>query len=350
MEDAAISPRTNMKKLRVNVPKSTRIARKRRRVSNEEFQMLSPGEEESLSQRNYNVKQLKQMCRHYKQKVSGNKDELTKRLYNYLRLSKSAIVIQCGAKNYILRKLLNAKGPAFLHRSKCVNDFDFFTMESVRDISVEQFISYQDKDGFIYGFDIMSLHNLVKKGGQGTNTQNPYNRNPFPSSLYQAAEIVGRLTKYFFGECVVSIAPPPPVDERKIVELKLISLFQDINELGNYADHNWLWSLNRISLVRFIREIIDIWQYRANLSNDVRRAICPPSGQPFADVPYNSLPSLDTLRLLKASESLIRHLVTRAQREADRALGAQYVLCALTLVNDSAAMAMPWLYQSVAQT
>ena len=40
-------------------------------------------------------------------------------------------------------------------------------MESVSDISVEQFISYQDRDGFIYGFDVMSLHNLVQKGGQG---------------------------------------------------------------------------------------------------------------------------------------------------------------------------------------
>ena len=349
MEVAAANPIQNMKKRRNSAQKSTRVVRKRR-VTDEEFEILGPGEEESLSQKNYNVKQLKQMCRHYKQKVSGNKNELKKRLYNYLRLSKSAIVLQRVAKNYILRKLLNAKGPAFLHRSKCVNDFDFFTMESVSDISVEQFISYQDRDGFIYGFDVMSLHNLVQKCGQGTSTQNPYNRNPFPTSLYQSAEIVGRLTKHFFGPCVVSIAPPPPVDERKVVELKLISLFQDINELGNYADHNWLWSLNRISLVRFIREIIDIWQYRANLSNDVRRAICPPSGQPFADVPYNSLPSLDTLRLLKASESLIRHLVTRAHRESDRALGAQYVLCALTLVNDSAAMAMPWLYQSVAQT
>ena len=120
MEVAAANSIQNMKKRRNSAQKSTRVVRKRR-VTDEEFEILGPGEEESLSQKNYNVKQLKQMCRHYKQKVSGNKNELKKRLYNYLRLSKSAIVLQRVAKNYILRKLLNAKGPAFLHRSKCVN-------------------------------------------------------------------------------------------------------------------------------------------------------------------------------------------------------------------------------------
>ena len=341
-----VSPRSKMKLLRENVPK----ARKRRRVSQEDFQILKPGEEERLSQRNYNVKQLKEMCRHYKQRLSGNKDELLKRLYNYLRLSKSAIVIQGCIKQYLLKKLLEAKGPAVIKRKLCVNDFDFFTMEDVQDIELQQIITYKDADGFIYGFDVMSLYNLIIKGGDGVNTQNPYNRKPFPQRLFDNFDKITRLTKYFFEDCVVTIAPPPPVDERKVLELKLISLFQDINELGNYSDHNWLWSLNRISLVRFIREAIDIWQYRANLSNNVRCSICPPHGNPFVDVPYHSLPSLDTIRLLKAAESMIRHFVTRAHRTEDRALGAQYVLCALTLVSEDAAMAMPWLYQSVAQT
>ena len=340
------SPRSKIKNLRENVPKS----RKRRRVSPDDFQILKPGEEENLSQKNYNVRQLKEMCRHYKQKVSGNKDELTKRIYNYLRLSKSAIVIQSNIKRYLLKRLLEAKGPAFINRKLCVNDFDFFTMEDVKDIAPQQIITYKDADGFIYGFDVMSFYNLVSKGGQGINTQNPYNRKPFPQMLFDNFNKVRQLTKYFFEDCVLSIAPPPPVDERKVVELKLITLFQEMNELGNYSDHNWLWSLSRISLVRFIREAIDIWQYRADLSNYTRRLICPPHGNPFIDVQYHSLPSLDVLTLLKSCESLIRNLVTRASAAADRALGAQYVLCALTLVSEPAAMAMPWLYQSVAQT
>ena len=344
--EAADDDSLRIKNLRENVPKS----RKRRRVSPEDFRILTPSEHDNISQKNYSVRQLKEMCRFYKQKVSGNKDELTNRIYNYLRLSQYAIIIQHVAKKYVLRRLLKAKGPAFISRSKCVNDFDFYTMDSVKDISAEQFISYQDSDSFIYGFDVMSLYNLVKKSGQGINTQNPYNRKLFPQVLFENSETIYRLTKYYFGNCVTSIASPPPVDEKKLVELKLISLFQEINELGNYADHNWLWSLNRIALVRFIREIIDIWQYRADLTNYTRQIICPPHGNPFIDVQYQSLPSLDVLQLLKSCELIIRNLVSRGLAAADKALGAQYVLCALTLVSEQAAVAMPWLYQSVAQS
>ena len=63
--------------------------RKRRRVTDDDFQLLRPGEEEFLHSRNYRVTQLKDMCRHYKQRVSGNKDELTKRLFGFSRQGKN---------------------------------------------------------------------------------------------------------------------------------------------------------------------------------------------------------------------------------------------------------------------
>ena len=34
---------------------------------------------------NYNVKQLKDICKHYKQKQSGNKNEIKNRIYNFMR-------------------------------------------------------------------------------------------------------------------------------------------------------------------------------------------------------------------------------------------------------------------------
>ena len=37
---------------------------------------------------NYNVKQLKEMCKEYKLKISGCKNELKYRLFNYLKFSK----------------------------------------------------------------------------------------------------------------------------------------------------------------------------------------------------------------------------------------------------------------------
>ena len=72
-------------------------------------------------------------------------------------------------------------GPAFLKRGLCTNECDFLTMEEMKDMEATQFFSFKDADGFIYGFDIISLYNLILKSGK--TIQNPYNRNVRPSSV-----------------------------------------------------------------------------------------------------------------------------------------------------------------------
>ena len=47
--------------------------------------------------------------------------------------------------------------------------------ENIADIEFSQFFSFVDVDGFIYGFDIVSLYNLIIKSRD--KTTNPYNRN-----------------------------------------------------------------------------------------------------------------------------------------------------------------------------
>ena len=319
--------------------------RKRRRITDHNFQILEPGEQEFLYTKNYRVTQLKEMCRYYKQRLSGNKDELTKRLFDYLFSSKAALVIQRNIRSYLLKAYLKAKGPAFIKRNLCVNDADFFTMESVREIPHSQFISYIDTDNMIYGFDIISLHNMVSKSSRPY--RNPYNRNELPDMLLNNCRKIERLSG-FFGEANIIIQEDEVVDDTKLLELQTLSLFQEINDLGNYADHNWLWSLSRVHLVRYIRELYDIWAYRANLSNEVKRQICPPTGNPFRGVAIHTLPTLDRNRLRQASLSIIQSMVVRTEDIPTRALGANYVLSALTLVNENAAMSLPWLYQAVA--
>ena len=60
--------------------------KKKGKVSNEQFTILKFNDWEKILVINYNVSQLKSICRFYKQKLSGNKNELVKRLYNFLKL------------------------------------------------------------------------------------------------------------------------------------------------------------------------------------------------------------------------------------------------------------------------
>ena len=56
---------------------------------------------------------------------------------------------------------------------------------------------------------------------------------------------------------------------------------------------------------------------------------------------------LNYYTLKKFIVNIIDSLVNNGINSSSRSLGAYYVLACLTLVNNDAAIAMPWLYQSV---
>jgi hypothetical protein len=141
------------------------------------------------------------------------------------------------------------------------------------------------------------------------------------------------------------------IDPRKRLEMKILELFQLMNSYGNYANSEWLTALSRIEHVRFARELADIWNYRAQLTNIKKMEICPPHGTPFLGTPYftntyinpNNIPD-ETL--LKMNVQIIENLIKSAVDVDNKTLGSFYVLSALTLVSQPARDAMPWLYEA----
>ena len=134
-------------------------------------------------------------------------------------------------------------------------------------------------------------------------------------------------------------------------ELFIVDLFQHIDTLGNYSDSEWFMVLQRDELIRFIRHIHDIWYYRANLTQEMKERISPPNGNPF--VLHNAHVNLNVITLLTAAElrticvSIIERMTRRGLSREDQCLGAFYVLATLTIVNQDARNALPWLYEAV---
>lgn len=340
-----LSPRSIIKNLSEKIPKS---AQKKINITEKNFKIPKYSEYNFLINYNYRVPLLKQICRFYKIRITGTKNELEIRIYNFLKLSTKIIIIQRAARNKLVNTYNNLHGPAYIKRHLCVNDTDFFTMENLKDISVNQFISYKDTDDMIYGFDILSLYNLLSKNGR--RATNPYNRKPFPQDLPHKINKLLKLSRLFKEPIIIELEKPEQLDPSKVFELKTISLFQEIDNLGNYTDHKWFCDISqsRIQLIRYIRELADIWTYRASLSNTCKREICPPVGDPFRHVNLTLLPNQSLNNLQKISLEIMESMITRGVNDASKSLGANYVLCALTLVNNSAAECLPWLYQSVA--
>jgi hypothetical protein len=299
-----------------------------------------------LTKYNYNIAQLKTFAKHYKLKITGNKKQLISRIFCFLYLSSYIIKIQKFFRGMLQRKYNKLHGPASKNRELCTNNTDFITMEPLDEINVNQFISYKDTDDFIYGFDIVSLYNLIFKNNQ--EIKNPYNRKDIPEIVLKNVKTFIRLSKILNMKINFDIEDDTiNISSEKVIELRVVSLFQNIDSLGNYSNPEWFLSLNKNQIIRFMRELIDIWNYRIQLTIETKRNICPPTGDPFRNfsmVFIHIEPNVYVIK--KVVLEVLEKLVNSGINRDSKSLGAYYILGALTLVNENAANACPWLYQS----
>jgi hypothetical protein len=336
-----------MNSILIKSEKMIPIVKKTIKISDDNIIIPTIDNYNDITKYNYNVSQLKLIAKNYKLKISGNKNELMARIFTFLYLSSYTIKIQKVFRGRIVKKYIDLHGPAKTKHELCTNSTDFVSMEPLEEINFNQFISYKDEDGFIYGFDITSLFNLFSKNGNNNN--NPYNRNKFPDIILKNIKSLLRLSKILKIKIVLDLEDESQsIPEEKVVELRALSLFQNIDSLGNYSNCNWFLSLNRNQIIKFIRELADIWSYRAQLSVETKRAICPPNGDPFRNLNMSLIHISQNFNIVrKIVLEVLEKLVNSGVDKDSKSLGAYYVLGALTLVNQDAATSLPWLFQSL---
>jgi len=337
--------------------------------------ILKPVEYEKMNTNKYSLADLKVLCTHYNIKKSGTKLELTQRLHAFLKHTYFITRIQRKFKQFLSRKYSKLCGPGYLHSSNCVNDTDFYTFDKISNIKPMELFTYLDIDNKIYGFHIASIFHLIITSYP--TITNPYNRNIITSSV-----IKNVYEKLIYGSLLgfrVSVkldddsndddmnnnnhnsdgssagsfinGGQMALSREKQEELYVVDLFQHINTLGNYSDSEWFITLQRDELIRFIRNIHDIWYYRANLTQEMKERISPPHGNPF--VVRNAQVNLTVITILTTEEirticiSVIERMTSRGVSREDQCLGAFYVLATLTIVNQDARNALPWLYEAV---
>jgi len=321
-------------------------ARNRKTVSQEKFTILEFADFEKILELNYNVAQLKKMCRHYKQKVSGNKPQLINRIYNFLKYSHYISIIQKHIRGCLRRKYFQLNGMKY--RKDCVNETDFLTLKKINKIPYHQFYCYKDGEGFIYGFNIKSIYNLMMKSDG--NLKNPYTRLEFPKNIIKKIRHFIQLSHTLKEPIIITLKDNDEnMSHKKRIALKTLSIFHRIDTFGHITDTSWFLTLERSQLIRFLRELQDIWEYRANLVDHIKRQICPPNGHPFHGINIASLIQKNKETLQRNILYIMENLISKGINTDSRSLGAFYILSALTLVSHSAAVALPWLYESVVQ-
>ena len=332
-----------------NISKNVELTNKLIKVDENSYYIPNFNEYNFLLKYNYNVKQLKTIAKEYKLKLTGNKKQMISIIYSHLYLSNKSVKIQKTVRGYFQRKYNNVlHSPAFKDRLLCTNAIDFLSMDELTNISNEQFFSFKDDDGFIYGFDILSFYNLLNKcDGE---IKNPFNTKSLSSAVIENFNLLLRLSGVLKINILTELSDiTKEVSYKKSIEFRALKVFQNVNALGNYSDSKWFLMLNKHALLRFIKELIDIWEFRCHLTIETKREICPPYGYPFLRLPsYNILNAYENIDDLRnVSLEVIETFVNKGINKDSKSLGAYYILGALTLVNNDAATSMPWLYQAL---
>jgi hypothetical protein len=353
------SPKTNKNNAQIEEEPETNVI------------IFKPVEHEKMKNTKYSLTELRTLCTHYGVKKSGTKSDLIHRIYTHLKQSYYIVRIQRIFRNFVSTKYRRLSGPGYLHTSVCVNDTDFYTFDKLSTLKPTELFTYCDNDNRIYGFHIASIFHLIISSYP--NITNPYNRKLIPAkiinNLYEKL-IYGSLLRFRVSikldetnedeESIMSesattdrtsTSGSSSLSREKQEELFIVDLFQHINTLGNYSDSEWFIRLQRVELIRFIRNVHDIWYYRANLSQEMKERICPPNGNPFmlnnAHINLNILTLLTDPEIRTICVSIIERMVRRGASREDQCLGAFYVLATLTIVSQDARNALPWLYEAV---
>ena len=350
--------------------------------------------------KSYTIPILKQVCKIYKLYTYGNKGVIIERITQYFKRIQNTIIIQKYTRRYFVTKILGITQEFNLKRNKCTNITDFSTLEPLNEISKEYFYCYTDIDDFTYGFDITSLITMLRTTRK---LFNPYTRNPitklhktyiiniynlsliiYPSmsavndrfKLYITPRrpgfihLINRLTNTFVqnNEAVISsysnYHPILNVEQipanyndqyQNLINIRelpindrICSLFIEIDQLGNYTNSSWFNTLSHIQYTHLYRSFYDIWNFRGQISYEIKNEICPMHG-PFDGIFPNTVRHIDlsTTALKTACLIVFENLVYSGINNEVRKIGTLLALTALTLISQPARNVMPWLYESI---
>lgn len=323
---------------------------------------------------------LKMVCKEFKLKVMGKKADLVERIVRNHSCMVAGSFLQDKVKRAIARRWLKLHGPALFDKSSCVNDMDLMGAD-IADLPMDQMFSFAD-NGFVYAFDIATFGSLIVKNYQKDKIKNPYTRDDIQYDVFSDFKnliLYSALLKRKFytvhpdettngGDSqvnttttvanntitithsvqngVVNVEVDMTTEE---IDDELRSLFYVVDSYGYYTNPDWVINMSSGQLRGFLRDMMEIFNFRANLTHNAMTRIINPTGI----LERNSNGFRQWLRVTFDEDVLkrkvcefMKKLVMTGVEQGDRDLGTLYVLTALTLNSPDAASAMPWLYES----
>ena len=230
------------------------------------------------------------------------------------------------------------RGEGFINKKLCNNNEDFFTYETYDEIDDKYFFSYKDNTGIIWFFDIRSLKKLIDM-----RQCNPYTMKPFNIiTIIKANKLIEYLKNNNIRVDFKDEMKKVEKDKKTILKHKMIDIFAIIERLGFSFNNEWFTSLHTISLKKLYYLMEDIWNYRSQLSLDMKISICPPNGIIFNKSPFEirGINNRDILRNIIIDDI---SKFNNAISDGDKKTGFMYFLIGLAKINPIVCDTHPWI-------
>ena len=245
------------------------------------------------------------------------------------------IKIQKLFRGGAIRKNIKLRGVSVYARHLCTNATDCYELDDIETIPLKEFISYSDSENLHWGFYTKTLRKLLKY-----DSPNPYNLKDLPQNIKTS------LKGLKFNK---PICKPKRESPQKYIQQYCIEVFQKIDSLNNYTKCSWFLNLNIREMKNLYYFILDLWEYRLNLSiQDKKKYI---NNMPLFHIKYADLKTYtDYHQIARIILNIFNRLVTDGEHASDRTTACNWILSALTLVSMDARSAFPWLYQAAHPT
>lgn len=228
-------------------------------------------------------------------------------------------------------------------RSKPNNIEDCGTLEKLIVIPIEYYIQYQDEtDNLWYGFDIRTLESIL----ESKHPVNPYNTKDLKSNNKLMANYAHKKSFILDSKRKMSHDSPKLTESQRFSQF-VVRVFQKFDELGQYTDTEWFTTLSLEQLKHFYHLANDMFDYRAQLSDEMKKNIVK-NGLIFHNF-KSTLSKFRNVHTRILQVEILREMERVIDEGVDKEfkiLGMNLILSALVEVSHRASLALPHLVQS----
>ena len=236
------------------------------------------------------------------------------------------IKIQRAYKHY----LYCYKGSGLKNIDESKNLEDFYTLDSIKDIPLKYFISYKDNNENIWCFDIRSIKKLIDLAKNNKVISNPYNRENIPlKEIRKIKKIITILKKQ---NIILDYEENINYSREETLKRNIVDIFSEIGRMGYFVDISWFYELNLVQLKDLYKSLEDIWNYRAQLSLEVKKSIAPPNGILYS-VRINDINRINNkIEIMEIIKNELKQIYNNYNND-NKLLGYMYFIIGLSQVN-----------------